>query len=114
MGIRVQEALIHLERALQVERPKVEHRAHAHRRLHALLDRSERIDLAQTLLDARKVRRAHQVNLVEQDAIRKRHLLDRLVLGALGFLLVQVLLHVLRIDHGDDAIEAEVLFDGLI
>ena len=30
MGIRVQKALVHLERALQVEGPEVEHRAHVH------------------------------------------------------------------------------------
>ena len=41
-------------------------------------------------------------------------LLDRLVLGALGLLLVEVLLNVLGVNQRDDAVEAEVLLDLVV
>ena len=50
-----------------------------------------------------------EIDLVENHAIGEGDLLDRLVLGALGLLLVQVLLDVLGIHEGDDAVEPRKL-----
>ena len=47
----------------------------------------------------------HEVGLVEEDAIGKGDLLDRLVAHALVPLLVEVEEDVLGIDHGDDPID---------
>mmetsp|Transcript_58076 Transcript_58076/g.147471 ORF Transcript_58076/g.147471 Transcript_58076/m.147471 type:complete len:306 (+) Transcript_58076:162-1079(+) len=47
----------------------------------------------------------HEVHLVQQDAVGEGYLLHGLVLDALGLLLPQMLQHMLRVDHGDDAVQ---------
>ena len=100
-------------------------------------------------LDAHEVLLAHQIRLVDQDAVCKGdlhvytcmhacmrarvhacghagmcvcdvcvhaagNLLDRLVLGALRLLLIQVLLDVLRVDESDNAVEPKGRFGRVV
>ena len=80
-----------------------------HLRLRRAQDRRELVDLLEPRLDARELLLGHEVGLVEQQPVGERHLLDRLVLGALGLLLVEVLLDVLRVDERHDAVEPREL-----
>ena len=50
----------------------------------------------------------------EGDQVSEGDLLDGLVLGALGLLLVEVLLDVLGVDERDDAVEPRKGLDGLV
>ena len=63
---RVEEALVHLERPLQVEGAQVEDRLRRDPRLLAALDRREGVERAQSPFDARHVFLSHEVHLVEE------------------------------------------------
>mmetsp|Transcript_19250 Transcript_19250/g.50842 ORF Transcript_19250/g.50842 Transcript_19250/m.50842 type:complete len:217 (+) Transcript_19250:811-1461(+) len=57
---------------------------------------------------------ADQVALVQDDAVCKRNLLDGLVLRAFRLFLIQVLLDVRRIHHGDDPVQAVLGLDVVV
>ena len=61
----------------------------------------------QPRLDAHEILLRDEVRLVEEHPVGEGDLLDRLILGALGLLLVEVLLYVLRVDERHDAVERE-------
>ena len=54
----------------------------------AALNRREPVQRAQTALDALEILLGHEVHLVEEHPVGERHLLHRLVLRALGLLLI--------------------------
>ena len=105
---------VHLERALEVERSNVEHPIDCDVGLCAALDWRVGIHRLEACLDTHEVLLRNEVGLVEQDAVGEGYLLNRLVLRALGLLLIEVLLDVLRIDDGDDAIEPGKLLHHVI
>ena len=57
---------------------------------------------------------AHQIALVQDDAICEGQLFHRLILCTLGLLLIQVLLNVCRVHHCDDAVQSVLRLDLLI
>eukprot|EP00312_Isochrysidales_sp_CCMP1244_P038289 CAMPEP_0202750326 /NCGR_PEP_ID=MMETSP1388-20130828/11233_1 /ASSEMBLY_ACC=CAM_ASM_000864 /TAXON_ID=37098 /ORGANISM="Isochrysis sp, Strain CCMP1244" /LENGTH=273 /DNA_ID=CAMNT_0049417899 /DNA_START=205 /DNA_END=1023 /DNA_ORIENTATION=+ len=75
LRVRVEEAVVHLERALQVEGAQLEHVADGHLRLLAALDGRKRVDGAQPPLHPRELRLVDQVHLVEQQPVREGDLL---------------------------------------
>ena len=114
LAVGVEELGVHLERAREVKGADVEHARHVDARLLAAHDRRERVDAAQPRLDTCQVILRHEISLVEQQSVRKRHLLYRLVLRALGLLLVEMLLDVLRVDERHDAVEPCERLDRVI
>mmetsp|Transcript_24244 Transcript_24244/g.79829 ORF Transcript_24244/g.79829 Transcript_24244/m.79829 type:complete len:290 (-) Transcript_24244:91-960(-) len=110
-----EELWVHLQHPLELEGADPHHLLERDRRVLASANRRELVDLAQPLLEPLQVRLLrHQVDLVEQEAVGESNLLDRLVLGALGLLLVEVLLDVLRVDEGDDPVELEGGLDHVV
>ena len=105
LAVRVEELGVHLEGALQVEGADVEHAVHGDLGPLATHDGRELVDRLEPRLDAHKVGLVDEVDLVEADSVRESDLLHGLVLGALGFLLVEVLLDVLCVDHGHNAVQ---------
>mmetsp|Transcript_67804 Transcript_67804/g.189269 ORF Transcript_67804/g.189269 Transcript_67804/m.189269 type:complete len:318 (+) Transcript_67804:588-1541(+) len=114
LAVRVQELGLLLQRAFEVKGANVEHTIDRNLRLRAALDGRELVDALQASLDALQVRLRHQVCLVEQHAVGEGYLLDRLVLDALGLLLVEVLLDVLGVDERHNAIEPREGLDLLV
>ena len=53
----------------------------------------------------------HQVNLVEQDAVRERNLLHGFVDGAVGLLLLEVEADVLGVGEAEDGVDAKRIGD---
>mmetsp|Transcript_24243 Transcript_24243/g.79820 ORF Transcript_24243/g.79820 Transcript_24243/m.79820 type:complete len:241 (-) Transcript_24243:335-1057(-) len=110
-----EELWVHLQHPLELEGADPHHLLERDRRVLASANRRELVDLAQPLLEPLQVRLLrHQVDLVEQEAVGESNLLDRLVLGALGLLLVEVLLDVLCVYQRDDRVEPSVLLDGFV
>ena len=114
LALRVQELRVHLQGLVQVEPPNVQHTVWGNLRLGAPHDGGVRVDGLEPLLDPHQVRLLHQVGLVQQHPVREGDLLHGLVLGALWLLRVQVLLDVLGVHEGDDAVEPGELLDLLL
>mmetsp|Transcript_18354 Transcript_18354/g.31238 ORF Transcript_18354/g.31238 Transcript_18354/m.31238 type:complete len:347 (-) Transcript_18354:315-1355(-) len=114
LPVGVEELGVHLERPLQVEALDAEDAVDGDLGPVAAQDRRERVERLQPPLDSGQVLLRHEVRLVEEQPVGERDLLHRLVLGALGLLLVEVLLDVLRVDQRDHAVEAGALLDRLV
>jgi hypothetical protein len=71
-------------------------------------DLGDRVDGAQPRLDPVEQLPTHEVDLVHDDTVGERHLLDRLVLDAVGLDLVEVVEDVLGVDQGDDGVEPQL------
>ena len=82
---------LELKHAAEVKRSDVEQLGHGHDRVLARHDWCELVDVAQAARDLGERRLVDKVRLVEQQLVGERDLLDALVLGALGLLLVKVL-----------------------
>ena len=99
---------VHLERAREVESLDVEHLRDVGPTWSSA--GSARTRAPQPPRRAREARLVlDEVALVEDEPVGERDLLDRLVLDALGLLLVEVLLDVLGVDQRDDAVEPRKL-----
>mmetsp|Transcript_19262 Transcript_19262/g.44278 ORF Transcript_19262/g.44278 Transcript_19262/m.44278 type:complete len:439 (-) Transcript_19262:38-1354(-) len=114
-AVGVEKLRVHLERAREVKPFDVEDTIDGHLRVGAALDRRELVDVTQSLRDALELLLVgNKVALVQQQPVRKRDLLDRLVLSTLRLLFVQVLLNVLRVNHGDDTVEPRKRLDLIV
>mmetsp|Transcript_12482 Transcript_12482/g.31691 ORF Transcript_12482/g.31691 Transcript_12482/m.31691 type:complete len:219 (+) Transcript_12482:859-1515(+) len=112
--VGVEELGVHLDGLLEVEGVEVEHAVHRHLAALRPLDLGRGVDALEAFLDPGQVLLGHQVGLVEDQAVGECDLLDRLVLDSLWPRVVEVLLDVLRIDEGDDAVQPEVRLDGVV
>jgi hypothetical protein len=97
----------HLERLLELERRDADEVLRIDFALLAAEYLGARVDLLDALLNRRQLSLLDEVGLVEEDAVGEGHLLDRLILHALGLLVVEARNNVLGIRHGDDAVERE-------
>ena len=112
--VGVEELGVHVYRLLQVKGVDVEDQIDGDFGLLGSDDGCGRVDGLEPGGDALHVGFVDEIHLVENHAIGEGDLLDRLVLGALGLLLVQVLLDVFGIHEGDDAVQAKVLLDAVV
>ena len=112
--LRVEELRVHVNSFLEIKRVDVKDRIDRDGGTFGSDDRCGRVDRLEPGLDPLDVGFVHQVHLVEDHPVGESNLLDRLVLGALRLLLVQVLFDVLSVHEGDDAVQAEVLLDVVI
>lgn len=94
---------------VQVKRTNVHHHLDIDLRSRRGDDFRVRVDGTNASFDRFYLLRGHQVNLVQQNAIRKGDLLHRFVLNAIGFHLVQVLRDVFGVNHSDNSVQAAVL-----
>jgi hypothetical protein len=106
--LRLEERLVHGQRALQVEGADVEHLADGHIGISSAEDLRGAVDAADAALDALERFGFDEVGLVEQHDVGERHLLGRLVER------VDVLLEVLRIDHRHDRVERELVLEVVV
>ena len=98
----------------QVKAMNVEYLVDGHLRVRAALDGRAGVDAAQPRVHTLHVLCGHEIRLVEQQTVGKRHLRCRLVDHALRLLLIQMLFDVLGIDQRDDAVNACERLDGIV
>ena len=109
LAVGVEERVVHLERALEVEGLDVQDLICRNFRLRATHDGCELVDGSEALFDLLQFTFfRYQVALVQYKSISKSHLFHRFVLGTLRLLIIEVLHHVLRVDHGDDGVQLEL------
>ena len=106
--LRLEEGGVDGERALQVERTHAEHGIDGDVRVARAEHAGRGVDGAHAALDALQRRLVHEVRLVEQDHVREGHLLARLLH------LVEVLLHVARVDQRHDGVERELMLEIVV
>ena len=120
LGVRVQELGVHLKHTIELKasQPRAvctKQRLERDARILAAHNGRPLVEPAQPRLESRELRLIrHQIDLVEQQQVGERHLLDRLVLDALGLNLVQVLFDVKGVDKRDDRVEPRVALDVLV
>mmetsp|Transcript_27370 Transcript_27370/g.55091 ORF Transcript_27370/g.55091 Transcript_27370/m.55091 type:complete len:313 (-) Transcript_27370:319-1257(-) len=100
--------------ALDGERREVHHLADGHLGTFSLIQLGERVNRVDRFLEVIQLFFRHQIDFVEQDAVREGNLADGLIHRILGTDFVQVGLHVLAIHQAHDAIDAEIVRDGLV
>mmetsp|Transcript_29950 Transcript_29950/g.75126 ORF Transcript_29950/g.75126 Transcript_29950/m.75126 type:complete len:417 (+) Transcript_29950:116-1366(+) len=103
-----------LQHLLQVKGLDAQHLGEVHLGVLRLDDVRNLVDAPDALLDVRLLARVHEVRLVQQDAVRKRNLLDRLVDDAVLLLLVQVLHDMLGVHDGEDGVQAHAGLDLVV
>ena len=106
--LRLEEAGIHRQRAVQIEGADVQHFVDGHVGVPGTENLRGGIDRPDPALDALKRIRRHQIDLVEQDDVGERDLLARLLH------LVEMLLEMQCVDHGDDRVERELLLEIVV
>ena len=106
--LRLEESLVHGQRALQIEGADVEHLVDRRIGVLRAQDLRRAVDAADAPLDALQRGRVDQVGLVEQHHVGERDLLGGLVQ------LVDVLLEVLGVHHGDDGVELELVLELVV
>jgi hypothetical protein len=114
LGIGIEELGIVGEHPVEVERPDVEDAVEVDLAVAGAHDRRDRVDLADPPLDLGELVGVDQVDLVEHHPVGERELLDRLVLDALGLVVVEVLQEVLGVDHRDDRVEPQLARDLVV
>ena len=72
----IEEVVIHLKRALDRKRLDAEQLLRVHLALGGAEDLRGRVELLQALFQREELTLLHEVGLVDQDAVRKRHLND--------------------------------------
>mmetsp|Transcript_16367 Transcript_16367/g.40035 ORF Transcript_16367/g.40035 Transcript_16367/m.40035 type:complete len:307 (-) Transcript_16367:379-1299(-) len=102
----VQEIGVHLQRLLDAERVHAQHAVQVHHAVAGLDHLRHGVDGLEGLHHHRQLLGGHQVDLVEQDAVRKRNLRHSLVDGAVGLLLLQVDSDVLGVRQAQDGVDA--------
>mmetsp|Transcript_36657 Transcript_36657/g.86209 ORF Transcript_36657/g.86209 Transcript_36657/m.86209 type:complete len:393 (-) Transcript_36657:542-1720(-) len=93
---------------VQAEAADAKELVEVHARALALHNGGDGVDGAQRLAHGLLLLLRHQVDLVQQNPVRKRHLVNGLVDDARLPDLVQVLLDVLGVDHAEDRVDAEL------
>mmetsp|Transcript_35372 Transcript_35372/g.80355 ORF Transcript_35372/g.80355 Transcript_35372/m.80355 type:complete len:489 (-) Transcript_35372:42-1508(-) len=111
----LQEGVVHGDDLVQGEAADAHDEVHVHFAVRGALDGHARVDGADAPLHLLQLLlRVHEVALVQEDAVGEGHLLDGLVLHALGLLVVEVLDDVLGVHEREDAVEAVVLLDVVV
>mmetsp|Transcript_37720 Transcript_37720/g.84031 ORF Transcript_37720/g.84031 Transcript_37720/m.84031 type:complete len:466 (-) Transcript_37720:347-1744(-) len=91
----------------QVKAAHSQHIVNRHAALDTALHTGQLVDLLDALLQGLQLGGADQVGLVEQDPVSVRDLLHRLVDHALALVLIQVLSHVLGVNHRHHTVQAD-------
>jgi len=107
--VRVEQLRLQGELMVEVEAVDVEHVVHGHVGLGAANDGCDLVDGAQASLNAFQVAFGHEIGFVQEQPIGEAHLGSGLVHDAIRLLLIEVLLDVLSIHQGHDAVEPEVI-----
>src|SRR5688572_14717676 len=106
--LRLEESLVHGERALQIEGADIEDLVDRRIRVFRTQDPRRAVDAADAPLDALERGRVDEIRLVEQHEVGERDLLGGLVQ------LVDVLFEMLRVDHRHDGVELELILEIVV
>ena len=102
----VQEVRVHLQRLLDGEGVDAEHAVEVDDGVGGLDHLRDGVDGLDRVHDLRELRLGHEIDLVEQDAVSKGHLLDGFVDGAVRLLLLKVDADVLGVRQAQDGVDA--------
>mmetsp|Transcript_30441 Transcript_30441/g.54527 ORF Transcript_30441/g.54527 Transcript_30441/m.54527 type:complete len:288 (+) Transcript_30441:602-1465(+) len=112
--LQVQKIGVLLQHLFEVKRFDPQHLGELHLRVLGFNYVRDLVDALNAFPDILLLLLVDKVNLVEQNPIRERNLLNRLINNAGFLLLIQVLHDVLRVHDGEDGVQAHALLDLVV